>query len=543
VIALLGVVGRRRLLLAIVLGALTVLSGAGLLAASGALITGAAQRPETILVLMPLITAVRMFGLSRAALRYVERLVAHDVTLRLVAAVRADVVDRLVPLAPGALVGARGGELLARTRADVDQLQDLVVRLVAPAAVAVVAGSVAVVAVALVSAPLAAVLAVLLLVLGVAVPAAARRAGRGPALDAAAAEEAFGADLLDLVRGLTDHLTGDGGAGARKALDAALDRQAAAERRAARVVAAATACREALPGLGLVAALVLVGQGVATGGTNPLLLAAAALGTLGAFEAVAGLGAAWATADGVRGAARRVERLAAARPTVTDPPVPLPPPPTAALRLEQVTLTHARSRTPAVTDLDLDVAPGEKVALAGPSGAGKSTVLALALRAVDPDDGRVLLGGVDVRGLALDDVRSRVAWAPQVPQLLGSTLAVNLRLGRPDAGDAELAAVLGALGLGHLLDAPGLHGWVGEGGELLSAGERARVALARALLTRADLLLLDEPTAHLDAERAAAVLDLLAADERSVLLVTHDPAALDARWRVVPVGAPARRYG
>jgi ABC-type transport system involved in cytochrome bd biosynthesis fused ATPase/permease subunit len=445
------------------------------------------------------------------------------------------VVGRLVPLAPAALTGARGGELLARVRADVDQLQDLVVRLVAPAAVAVLAGGVAVAAVALVSVPLAFGLAGLLLVLGVAVPAAARRAGRGPALGAAAASEAYGADLLDLVRGLPDHLTGDGGASALRRLDAALDRQAAAERSAARIAAATAFAREGVPGLGLVAALALVGTGVAAGTTSPLLLAAAALGTLGAFEAVAGLGPAWATAAGVRAAADRVQALGERRPAVAEPAVPASAPLGSALRFEDVTLTYPGARRPAVTGVDLDVAPGAKVALAGPSGAGKSTLLALALRARDPDSGRVTLGGADLRDLALDDVRARVAWAPQVPQLLGSTLAANLRLGRPDATDADLAGVLAPLELGHLLDAPGLDGWVGEGGELLSAGERARVALARALLTRADVLLLDEPTAHLDGPLAAAVLDLLAADPRTVLLVTHDPAALDPRWRVVPV--------
>ena len=177
---LLRLVRPGQLLLAVALGTLTVLCGGALLAASGALITGAGQRPDTILVLMPLITSVRLFGLSRAALRYAERLVAHDLTLRLVAAVRTRVVERLLPLAPAALTGTRGGELLARARADVDLLQDLVVRLVAPAAVAVGAGGIAVALVALASVPLALVLGGLLLVLGVAVPAWARRAGRAP---------------------------------------------------------------------------------------------------------------------------------------------------------------------------------------------------------------------------------------------------------------------------------------------------------------------------------------------------------------------------
>ncbi len=526
----------RRAVLAVLLGTLTVLSGAALLAASGALITGAAQRPDTLLVLMPLITAVRAFGVSRAALRYAERLVSHDLTLRLVGRLRTDLLARLVPLAPAALTGRRGGELLARVRVDVDELQGVFVRLVAPAAVAVLAGSVAVGLTALVSAPLALVLAASLLVLGVLVPAAARRAGRQPALDAAAADAAFGSDTLDLVRGLADHLTGDGGATALATLDASLARQEAAERATARLTAVTTLLREGVPVVGLVAALWLVGQDVARGATDPVLLAAAALGVLGAFEAVGGLGAAWTASAGITAAAGRVRALGAEQPAVLDPPCPLPAPRGSALCLESVTLSYPDAPDPALTGLDLRIGPGEKVALTGPSGAGKSSVLALAMRARDPDAGRVTLGGTDLRDLALDDVRARCAWAAQDPQLLGGSLADNLRLARYDATDAELEAVLGDVGLGGLVDTVGLDGWVGEAGARLSAGERARVGLARALLGPAAVLLLDEPTAHLDAPLAVRLLDLLAGQDRAVLLVTHRPEGLDDRWRVVDLG-------
>jgi ABC-type transport system involved in cytochrome bd biosynthesis fused ATPase/permease subunit len=228
-----------------------------------------------------------------------------------------------------------------------------------------------------------------------------------------------------------------------------------------------------------------------------------------------------------------VHDLGAQRPAVTDPADPLPLPAGSALRFDDVTLTYPDATAPALTGFDLTVPDGAKVALTGGSGAGKSSVLALALRARDPDAGRVTLGGTDLRRLPLDGVRSRLAWSAQAPQVLGGTLAGNLRLGRDDATDEELLAVLAAVGLDDVAAALGLDGWVGEGGERLSAGERARLGLARALLSRADVLLLDEPTAHLDAALAARVLDLLAADPRAVLLVTHDAAALDGRWRVV----------
>ncbi len=540
----LALLDRPRTVLAVVLGALTVLSGAALLAVSGALVTGAAQRPSTLFVLMPLITAVRFFGVSRAAVRYTERLVTHDVTLRMVTRVRARVLERLVPLAPAALTGARGGELLSRVRADVDELQGVVVRLVAPAGVAVLAGGVAVGLTALVSPPTAAVLAVLLAVLGVAVPAVAARAGRRASVAVARADADVAADTLDLVRGLADALSGDGGATALRALRGHLDRQEEAERAAARLTAVTTVCREGVPALGLVAALWLVGSDVAAGTTGPLLLAACALGVLGAFEAVGGMGAAWSAAGGIRAAAGRVRELGERRPAVADPAHPRPMPAGSALRFEGVGLSYPGATGSALAGFDLAVPDGAKVALTGGSGAGKSTVLALALRARDPDAGRVTLGGVDLRDLPLEGVRSRTAWSAQAPQVVGGTLAGNLRIGRHDATDDELLAVLADVGLDRVAAALGLDGWVGEGGERLSAGERARLGLARALLGRADVLLLDEPTAHLDPDLTARVLDLLARDPRSVLLVTHDPAALDDRWRVVdlatgPADTPA----
>ncbi len=538
----LRLVERRQALLAVVLGTATVLCGAALLAASGALITGATLDPSSLLVLMPLITSVRLFGVARASIRYAERVVSHDLALRLVGRLREELLDRLVPLSPAALTGVRGGELLARIRGDVDELQNVVVRLLAPAAVALLASTVAVALVALVSVPLALVLAALLLALGVAVPVWARGAGRASSVGAARADAAFGADALDLVRGLADHAGGDGGATALRALSASLARQEAAERAGARLAATTTFLREGVPALGLVAALWLVGWQVSAGGSRPELLAATALGVLGAFEAVGGLGAVWAGAEGIRAAAGRVRALGAERPVVADPEHPRPRPASAALRFEGVGLSYPGSTRPVLRDLDLLVGDGEKVALVGRSGAGKSSVLALAMRWRDPTAGRVTLGGADLRELRLDDVRAATAWAPQAPQVLGGTLAGNLGLAVDDAAgavdDAALEAVLRDVGLGHLLGEVGLHGWVGESGERLSAGERARVGLARALLSPAPLLLVDEPTAHLDAALAARLVGLLAGSPRGVLLVTHDPGVLDDRWRVVALEAP-----
>uniref|UniRef100_UPI0015E0EF57 ATP-binding cassette domain-containing protein n=1 Tax=Deinococcus planocerae TaxID=1737569 RepID=UPI0015E0EF57 len=261
------------------------------------------------------------------------------------------------------------------------------------------------------------------------------------------------------------------------------------------------------------------------------------LGLLASFEAVGNLGAAWAAHGALRAAAERVDGLRALPPAVEDPARPLDLCPDSTLRFEDVRFRYPGAQADVLRDLSLTVRPGERVALVGPSGAGKSTLLGLALRFHDPTGGRVTLGGVDLRELRLSDVRSRFAWAPQQAEVLGGTLRENLRLGDPDAEDAELLALLADLGLGGLLARlpGGLSGWVGEYGARLSAGERSRPSVARALLRPAPLLLLDEPTAHLDPANARRLLRAVEdrAPERGVLLVTHQPDLLGPGWRRV----------
>ncbi|MEU8661851.1 ATP-binding cassette domain-containing protein [Actinoplanes philippinensis] len=192
--------------------------------------------------------------------------------------------------------------------------------------------------------------------------------------------------------------------------------------------------------------------------------------------------------------------------------------------MEGVTAGWVVGRT-AVAGFDLVLPPGGRVALTGPSGSGKSTVAALLVRFLDPWAGRVTMDGVDLREFAADDVRAVVGYLPEDAYLFDTTIGANLRIARPDATDGELWEALGAARLrdwaGTLPD--GLDTLVGEHGMALSGGQRRRLALARLLLGDARVLVLDEPTEHLDDATAAALTrDLLAAaGERTVLLITH----------------------
>ena len=189
--------------------------------------------------------------------------------------------------------------------------------------------------------------------------------------------------------------------------------------------------------------------------------------------------------------------------------------------------------------LTLEVPQGARVALLGPSGAGKSTLAALALKVAAPQQGRVLLGGVDIATLAAADVRARIGWLAQATHLFDDTIRANLMLARPDADDAALWAALDAARIGEMVRAlpDGLDTWVGEGGARFSGGQGRRLALARALLSPAPILILDEPCAGLDAETERAFLATLneVADGRSVILITHRLTGverLDRIWRL-----------
>jgi thiol reductant ABC exporter CydC subunit len=526
--------------LAVGLGALAVGFGVALMTAAGYLISRAAEQPP-ILALTTTIVLVRFFALARPLARYLERLASHDLALRALGRIRSTVYREIEPLAPGELDAYRRGDLVNRLVADVDALQGLYVRGIGPPLVALVVSTACVVATAVVLPAAAVVLALGLALGGVAAPLLAARLSRFVGRRQAVARGELAAELAEILRGapeLAAYGREDDAFGRVASADAELLRLS---RRDAFVSGVADAALVLVAGLTLVGVLTLAVAAHDGGTLDRVLVATLALLALSSFDAVAPLAAAARDLPSTLASGARVLELTGRMPAITDPSTPVSASSApVAVALEDVTARYGSG--PAVLDgVTLTIEPGQRVALVGPSGAGKTTVTNLFLRFLDPERGRVVIGGRDARELRLEDVRRTFALAGQEAHVFASSIRENLKLGRPDATDDELVDALRRARLADWVESlpEGLDAFVGEEGGRLSGGQRQRLVVARALLADASVLVLDEPTAHLDPDTAEAlVADVFdAARDRSVLLITHRPEGLDLVDEIVSLAA------
>jgi thiol reductant ABC exporter CydC subunit len=530
-------VRRTRLALAAFLGVLTILFGVGLMGTAGYLISRAAEQPA-IFSLTAAIVGVRFFGLARPLSRYLERLASHDVALRSLGRARARVYERIEPLSPAQLEDTRRGDLLSRFVADVDSLQNLYLRGLEPLLIALIAGSASVLLAALFLPAAALVLAVGLLLGGVVVPVTAASLSRRAVSSTAEARGALSAELVETLAGSAE-LAAFGLEQDRlrtfRRTDAKLVRIA---RRASLSDGTGDGLRVLVTGATIVGVLAVAVSAHDEGGLDRVLIAMLALLSLAAFEAVQPLTEAFRELGGSVAAGRRILDLTDREPRIVDPAEPFPTPATPfPVVLENVCARYGPDERPALEGFSLRLEPGRRVVLLGRSGAGKTTIVRLLLRFLDPERGRVTLAGEDMRRYRQEDVRRMVAVAGQDAHLFSTSIRDNLTLARPEASDEELER---ALRSARILDwvqrlPQGLDTPVGEEGRELSGGQRQRIVLARALLTEAPVLVLDEPTAHLDARTAKRLVEDMfsAARNRTVLLITHRPEGIELADEVV----------
>jgi thiol reductant ABC exporter CydC subunit len=521
--------GRRRLVASVLLGAGAVAAGIGLMGASAWLISRAAQHPNEPALALGIV-AVQCFGLSRGLLRYGQRLLSHDAALRALSDLRLRVYARLQLLAPSGLDAFRAGDLLARFIADVEALQDLLIGVIGPFAVAALVGA-GTVALLWALLPAAGAILAVALALAAAVPLATERLARRSDARQAAVRGELSASVVDLLDGAPE-LVANGAAdrrlGATETIDSTLGLLA---RRHATVAGVGRGLATLLPGLAMLGCLVVGIDAVRSGELAVVLLAVVAIVPLATFELTAPLSEAAQRLTAVGGALGRVQRALETPPPVTDPDDPQAIRGPATVRIRGLRCRYDDG--PWVLDgIDLELTPGRRVALIGPSGAGKSTLAAALLRFIPYQQGSIELSGVELSRLRGEDCRRAIGLLDQDAHVFNASVAANLRIGRRDAADLDLWAALSDAGLAEWAQTlpDGLETEVGEFGNRLSGGERRRLAAARVMLGGFPVLIADEPGEHLDLDTAdALVRDLLSADpSQAVLLITHRLHGLDA---------------
>jgi ATP-binding cassette subfamily C protein CydC len=521
---------RRRLALSILLGAGSIAAGVGLMATAGYLISKSALQPP-ILSLGVAIGLVQLFGVSRAALRYLERLVSHDAAFLFLGRLRVSFFERLEPLVPGGLGSARTGDLLSRFVGNVETMQFLFLRALAPPLVALVACVGAVLAAAIVLPVAAAVLGAGLAVTALFAAAITRRATRASARHEARLRAELTSRVVEaLATGpeLVAFSRVDWELDAIDGIDRDLGRL---DRRHGRIAALGETLVLFGSGLTLVAVLAVATSAVVRGTLGGVWLGMLALLALSSFEAVRPLPLAAQQSGAVASAAERLFELTDRAAPVSEPENPLPIPATGVLRLEDARLRYTPDLPWVLDGASFELRPGRRVALVGGSGAGKTTIAGVLVRFLELDGGRATLDGHDLGAYASDDVRGLVALAGQDAHLFSTTIRENVRFARPGSSDEEIAAALGRAGVWDWASSlpDGLDTYVGDTGDQVSGGQRRRIALARAFLSGARFLILDEPTAQLDRVTAEAILDDLfaAPSDAGLLVITHDELMLE----------------
>ncbi|HID8918281.1 TPA: heme ABC transporter ATP-binding protein/permease CydC [Klebsiella michiganensis] len=514
------------LLLGIVLAIVTLLASIGLLTLSGWFLSASAvvgvAGIYSFNYMLPA-AGVRGAAIIRTAGRYFERLVSHDATFRVLQHLRVFTFSKLLPLSPAGLARFRQGELLNRVVADVDTLDHLYLRVISPLVGALVVILVVTVGLSVLDVTLALTLGGIMLLTLLVMPPLFYRAGKPAGESITRLRGQYRQHLTSWLQGQAELMLFNASDRYRQQMEKTEARWLDAQRRQAELTALSQALMLLIGGIAVIAMLWLASAGVG-GDTQPgALIALFVFCALAAFEALAPVTGAFQHLGQVIASAKRITQITEQEPEVAFPQGEGQTLDRVSLRLHQVTFSYPQQPSPALEKVSLQIEAGEHIAILGRTGCGKSTLLQLLTRAWDPAEGEILLNDQPLAQLNEATLRQAMSVVPQRVHLFSATLRDNLLLASPNASDARLAETLERVGLAKLLEDSGLNSWLGEGGRQLSGGELRRLAIARALLHDAPVMLLDEPTEGLDATTESQILDLLAEvmREKTVLMVTH----------------------
>ena len=514
------------LILGVVLAIVTLLASIGLLTLSGWFLSASAVAGFAGLYsfnyMLPA-AGVRGTAITRTAGRYFERLVSHDATFRVLQHLRVTTFSKLLPLSPAGLARYRQGELLNRVVADVDTLDHLYLRVISPMVGALVVIVVVTLGLSLLDASIALVLGGIMLLTLCLLPPLFYRAGKPTGENLTRLRGEYRQQLTGWLQGQAELTIFGASRRYRARMENTELNWHEAQRKQSELTALSQALMLLIGGIAVMAMLWLASGGVGDNTQPGPLIALFVFCALAAFEALAPVTGAFQHLGQVVASALRITQITGQQPEVQFSTAATDVHEQLALRLADVSFAYHGQAQPALDNINLTIPAGAHVAVLGRTGCGKSTLLQLLTRAWDPAQGQILFNDMPLKEMSEPALRKTVSVVPQRVHLFSATLRDNLLLAAPGTADDELRAMLEKVGLHKLLDDEGLNSWLGEGGRQLSGGELRRLAIARALLHNAPLMLLDEPTEGLDATTERQILDLLEKEMqgKTVLMVTH----------------------
>jgi ATP-binding cassette subfamily C protein CydC len=473
---------------------------------------------------------IRAFAILRTGGRYAERLVTHEATFRLLASLRVWFYSHLEPLAPARLMQYRSADLASRIQTDIDTLDHVYLRFIVPVCVAVAGVAILLAVMAVFSRNVALSTGFFLLLAGALLPMYVQRRGVQPGMQLVARRTVLRAATVDGLQGQAELRVY--GATERQAqlIRQLSDQQIEAQRSLSQLTGFSQASVGLLAGLALWFAVLFTVPLVSTGQLDMPMLPMLALFVMASFEAVMPLPQAFQILGEALAAARRLFEIIDAQPSVSVSSVPSPVLGEADLRICGLGFRYDEAAPWVLQRFDLDLPVGGRLALVGASGAGKSSLVNVLMRFWEYQAGTVHLGGFDLRAFQPEALRKHIAVLSQDAYIFNATVLDNLLLARPEASELEVVAACTAAQIhDFILSLPqGYHTELGEAGALLSGGQARRIAIARAFLKDAPVLILDEPTEGLDGPTQRDLLAAIAAlmENRTVLLITHHLAVM-----------------
>jgi ATP-binding cassette subfamily C protein CydC len=540
---------RWQVLLSMCLGFLTAACSIILLSTSGFLISDSALVSFLALLIIP-VYIVQVSGVVRAGARYTERMASHTVTFQLLARLRTWFYQRLEPLAPAQIQEYRSGEMLSHLVNDIEELQNIYLRIVAPFATAILVAILTFWIFSLFDLVLAYVMLSFLITTGVGVPLLAGWLSKGLGRRQLQTRADLNTQMIDGIQGMQDLLAFGSAPEQQRKIQQLNTNLSQIQRRMAYISGIQQAILDLLMNIAVLVIFMLALPLVLTHTINGVYLAFLLLFIMASFETLQPLAQAIQFLGHSLSAGERLFQIADTQPAIKADTQPsrvecalqenasTTQIPTAyRLECEHINFSYDQLSGEVLHDISFTIQSGKRLAIVGPSGSGKSTLVKLLLRFWDTSSGIVKLNGHDIRGYSVKHLRHQLGIVAQDTYLFNNTIRYNLLLARPDASDAELKGALEQAQLLQFVDQLplGLETCIGEQGLRLSGGEQQRVAIARTLLKNAPFLILDEATANLDAlteEGLLETLDLLM-QTHATLIITHRLIAMERMDEII----------